>query len=268
MRLQNKNLRLVAIAMCKNEEAILEKWLQRTSEFSDGIIVIDDGSTDNSFKMLKANKKVKHIIKHEPGGPMEARKSRNKLFDAVREFGGEWTIILDIDEIMDIRLADHLDNLLNNPRVGQIYFKEISLWRNNKQYRIDKPDMYNRQRTMCQILRMNKNLKWVPSYPYTLKHRLRMLLQKGKYLPVPPNGYMKLRGLVGETLDLSELVKIHYHFADWEKVWWTHLRYAVRESIQLKKNLKDVPEIVDWATLRLNEEGLELAPVKPEWGVL
>ena len=138
--------------MCKNEEELLENWLQRTSEFADGIIVIDDGSTDNSFKMLQSNKKVIRIIKHEPGGPMEARKNRNKLFDAVREFSGEWAIILDIDEIMDVRLAGNLDDILNRPTVGQIYFKEISLWRSNKEYRIDKPNLYNRQRTVCQIL--------------------------------------------------------------------------------------------------------------------
>ena len=78
MKTKNKNLRLIAIAMCKNEEELLENWLQRTSEFADGIIVIDDGTTDNSFKMLQSNKKVIRIIKHEPGGPMEARKNRNK----------------------------------------------------------------------------------------------------------------------------------------------------------------------------------------------
>jgi len=268
LKTKNKNLRLIAIAMCKNEEELLENWLQRTSEFADGIIVIDDGSTDNSFKMLQSNKKVIRIIKHEPGGPLEDRKNRNKLFDAVREFSGEWAIILDIDEIMDVRLAGNLDGILNRPTVGQIYFKEISLWRSNKEYRIDKPNLYNRQKTVCQIVRMNNNLKWVPSWPYTFKHRIRMLLQNGIYIPNPPNGYMKLKGVSGETLDLPDLVKIHYHFADWDKVWWTHLRYAVRESIQLKKKLKDVPEIVDWATQRLNEDDLQLAPVKPEWGVL
>ena len=152
--------------------------------------------------------------------------------------------------------------------VGKIYFKEISLWRSNKEYRIDKPNLYNRQKTVCQILRMNNNLKWVPSWPYTFKHRIRMLLQNGIYIPNPPSGHEQLKGVSGETLDLPDLVKIHYHFADWDKVWWKHLRYAVRESIQLKKKLKDVPEIVDWATRRLNEDDLQLAPVKPEWGVL
>ena len=95
--------------MCKNEEELLENWLQRTSEFADGIIVIDDGSTDNRFKMLQSHKKVIRIITHEPGRPQEARKNRDKLFDAVREYYGEWAIILDIDEIMVVRLAGNLE---------------------------------------------------------------------------------------------------------------------------------------------------------------
>ena len=36
----------------------------------------------------------------------------------------------------------------------------------------------------------------------------------------------------------------------------------------MKKKLKDGPEIVDWATQRLNEDGLQIAPVKPESGIL
>jgi hypothetical protein len=47
-------LRLVAACEIKNEDWIIERWLQRTGEFADGIIVVDDGSTDRTWALLLA----------------------------------------------------------------------------------------------------------------------------------------------------------------------------------------------------------------------
>ena len=52
--------------------------------------------------------------------------------------------IVDPDEIMDVRLTDSLGDLLSRPGLGRIFFKEVTLWRSNKYYRVDKPDMFHR----------------------------------------------------------------------------------------------------------------------------
>jgi hypothetical protein len=47
-----------------------------------------------------------------------------------------------------------------------------------------------------------------------------------------------------------------------------HARYAARDAIQFKRKLHELEAIVEWATGRLDETGLRLEPIKPEWGVL
>ena len=50
----NKRLRLVACSSMKDEEWIVERWLQRTSELADGIIILDDGSTDRTPEIVQS----------------------------------------------------------------------------------------------------------------------------------------------------------------------------------------------------------------------
>ena len=49
-------MKLIAACNFKNEEWILPTWLERTSQFADGIVALDDGSTDNTLKILRAHK--------------------------------------------------------------------------------------------------------------------------------------------------------------------------------------------------------------------
>ena len=165
-------------------------------------------------------------------------------------------------------MTDSLGDLLSRPGLGRIFFKEVTLWRSNKYYRVDKPDMFHRDFGLSPIVRLTPRLRWVPSSKYHWRRRIRTLVQTSRWLSPPAVGAMSLKGLEGETLTMPDLVRIHYHFSDWERAWRGHLRYAVLEAIQFNKKLHDVEEIVNWATARLDETGLELAPVQPEWGVL
>ena len=63
-------------------------------------------------------------------------------------------------------------------------------------------------------------------------------------------------------------MQIHYHFADWDKAWYKHMNYAIRDAIQFNRSIKEIGNISEWATKRLHESTLKTAPVKPEWGVL
>ena len=262
------NLRLVACCSMRNEEWIVERWLQRTSEFADGIIVLDDGSTDRTPEIVQSCSEVIGLLRNPRGGIGVTRENRNRMLEAARAHGAEWVMIIDADEIMDVRLADRLDDLLARPRVGRIFFKELTLWRSNQYYRVDKPEMYHRDTGTNQIVQMTPQLRWRVPARYTLRRRLLRFLQTGRLEPKPVAGNESLAGIEGETLKVTDLVRLHYHFVDWERAWRVHMRYAIREAIMFKRELDEVPEILEWATARLDETGLQLAPVKPEWGVL
>ena len=264
----SKALRLVAVCAMKDEEWLVERWLRRTSEFADGIVVLDDGSTDRTKDIVRACPKVVELMENPPGGSWLVLKNRQRLLDAARRHGAEWVMVLDADEIMDARLADRLEDLIGRPELGRIFFREVTLWRSNQYYRIDKPEMYHRDTGTNQMLRMTPDLRWERAWPYTFKPRLKKFLTTGHFPPAPVSGYETLRGIRGETLKVADLVRVHYHFADWERTWSGHVRYAARDAIQFKRKLHELESIVDWATARLDETGLELEPVKLEWGVL
>lgn len=263
-----KKLRIVACCCMRDEERIVEKWLQRTCEFADGIVVLDDGSTDRTSDIVSACPKVIELLRNPQGGMGVTRRSRNRLLKAARAHGAEWLMIIDADEIMDARLADRLDELLSRPDVGRIFFREVTLWRSNKFYRVDRPDMYFRDTGTNQIVRMTPGLRWVLPARYTLRRRLLRFVTTHRLEPAPVVGNESLAGIQGTTLKVTDLVRIHYHFAAWERAWRLHLRYAARDAIQFKRRPRELPQIVTWATARLDETGLQLAPVKAEWGVL
>ena len=62
-----KNYRLIALAQVKDAAWIIEKWLQRTSEYADAIVMLDDGSTDGTYEILKEHPKVIRLLRNPPG---------------------------------------------------------------------------------------------------------------------------------------------------------------------------------------------------------
>jgi hypothetical protein len=115
---------------------------------------------------------------------------------------------------------------------------------------------------------MNPSLRWVPQQQYTRGARLKHLLRKGRWLPVPNIGAEKLLGVQGETRNCRDLVKLHYHFANWDRAWRSEMRYVVYRAIATKTRLNEVEALIETLAHRLSEEGLALAPVDPKWGVI
>jgi len=261
--------RLVAAVRTKNEAWILEPWLERTSQFVDGIIALDDGSTDDSVRILKAHPKVLEVIQKPLGGYWTELVDRNRLLDVTRKYSPDWMFLIDPDEIMDARLADRVDALLGDPEVGKHVFKEVTLWRGTEFYRVDHPEKYHRDvAAITAIIRMNPALRWVPRQKYTWRGRVKNLLRGGRWLRVPNVGSERLVGVSGEMRIHQDLVKLHYHFVNWDRAWRTEMRYVVYRAIATRTRLHEVESLVESMAHRLSEEGLELIPVDPRWGVI
>ena len=71
-----------------------------------------------------------------------------------------------------------------------------------------------------------------------------------------------------KDVSLLNLVKIHYHFVDWDRAYKKHAYYAVRNAYEMKAGRDQFLNIVNQATARLNEDGMVLKPVEEEWGVI
>lgn len=94
-----------------NKESSIAQTLQSvfSQDYSDfEIVVVDDGSTDNSVEIVEAmNDPRIRLIKQENGGPSKARNT------GVKNAKGEWIVFLDADDEMLPNALETFKNIIN-----------------------------------------------------------------------------------------------------------------------------------------------------------
>lgn len=87
------------------------------------LIIIDDGSTDNSVEVIKDLDKTKKIrLLHHPDCKNEGVSKTRQL--GVQESTGEYIAFLDADDLFyPEKLSDQLEIFLNNPQVSLVHSK-------------------------------------------------------------------------------------------------------------------------------------------------
>ena len=102
-------MKVIALLPFKNEEWCLPSYLHNTTKIVDEIIAIDDGSIDNSVKILEdAGAKVyssEKLIKFNSG--WSEGSIRAELLKLGREAGGTHFVCLDADETFTNPLIDN-----------------------------------------------------------------------------------------------------------------------------------------------------------------
>lgn len=102
-----------------NKEKIVQRSVNSVlcQSFSDfELIIVDDGSTDNSLSVVKSIKDNRiHIIGQENGGPSKARNT------GVKHAKGEWILFLDADDELLDGALDHLHSLTNKYHSANIF---------------------------------------------------------------------------------------------------------------------------------------------------
>ena len=115
-----------------NKEPIIEKTLKSvlSQDYSDfEVVVVDDGSTDNSVAIVESigDPRIR-LIKQENGGPSKARNT------GVKNAKGEWILFLDADdELLPGALRMFYDAINSHPEFN---FIDFSWYTDNGQHRI------------------------------------------------------------------------------------------------------------------------------------
>lgn len=118
-----------------NEEKQITTFLENVSPYFDGIILLDDESSDNTYKLAKHPSLVLKIKKKRSG--FNDLENRNILLNIASFINTEWLAFMDVDERIDARHADF--KFMDDNRVDVAIFRLVHLWNDEKKYNADYP---------------------------------------------------------------------------------------------------------------------------------
>jgi len=130
--------KIVAMYRIKNEERWIEKSLEAVVDICNEIVILDDGSTDDTIKICKTFDKVVDIH-HQTGLPFDETRDKNTLLDMAKTRKPDFILTLDGDEIIQKHAKDILFEELTiiYPDSPMYEFQAFNIWDKPNQYRYD-----------------------------------------------------------------------------------------------------------------------------------
>jgi glycosyltransferase involved in cell wall biosynthesis len=98
------NMRLVCLLPVRNGSADLPLYLESVSGYVDAVIALDDGSTDDTYRILKDSNIVKTILQNPRRDSYVGwndLRNRMQLLDSAESENPDWIIWLDADELLE-----------------------------------------------------------------------------------------------------------------------------------------------------------------------
>jgi glycosyltransferase involved in cell wall biosynthesis len=133
-----REYRVICLLQTRNEGSNLPEVLQHLDGICDGIILLDDGSTDGSYEKANADKLLLKVQKTYTG-MFNDLENRNLLLELAYLFRSEWFLFLDADERFASSRPD-LDAVLQMEEVDTVSFRLVHIWDKKDQYRKDLPE--------------------------------------------------------------------------------------------------------------------------------
>lgn len=127
-----KQYKKIILCQAYNESEFMEDFLEDMVRYFDGIILLDDGSTDNTWELASHDKILLKVKKErECFNDLE---NRNILLNIASFFKSEWFCFMDIDERFDERYVD-FGAFEDDKDVDVVAFKAVYLWNNEYTYK-------------------------------------------------------------------------------------------------------------------------------------
>jgi len=119
------------VIFCRDNEKTIEMVLKSVQPFADEILYMDTGSKDRTLDIARQYTKRIYIVEN-----MLYRNNANFRNFLNSEAVSKWTLFLDTDEVVTKNMAtnikDKLSELSNSPSIHHIYYKLLTLVRDNK----------------------------------------------------------------------------------------------------------------------------------------
>jgi len=129
---------ILTVYRVKNESRWISKSLDTISEISSSVIILDNGSTDDTVKICKSNPNVVEIIE-QSNMPFDEARDRNILLKKALALKPDYILTLDGDEILMPNskeiLEEELDVLYTDYHIFSFQF--LYMWDKFEQFRYD-----------------------------------------------------------------------------------------------------------------------------------
>jgi len=130
--------KIIATLRLKNEERWIRKTLESVSDICDEIVILDDGSTDNTIKICKEFDKVVDI-KHQENLPIHPPRDLNTVWQMALKRHPDFVLHIDGDEVIQSGSKKILleDITILHPDAMVYEFQFFQIWDKPNQYRSD-----------------------------------------------------------------------------------------------------------------------------------
>lgn len=244
-------MKLIGLLLVRNEEWILRACIDAASRWCDGLAIMQDRCTDNTYSIVgNMTRDGKDSRTFAPSGEnwneMDLRQS---LLESGRALGGTHFAMIDADEMLTHNLLPHIRQWCEGLMPGDVldlpmivphrgldrYRDDMSVWSNRNDFSVafaDRPD-----------------LTWKPR-DQGYQHHARC--PQGAGVHVRPLSGPKDGGV------------FHLQWASWERLLNKHRAYKIMERIRWP-NRESVQEVDRKYSQALDETGLRTRPIPAEW---
>ena len=134
--------RLLALLACRDEMRFLPGYFANLASQVDGVIALDDGSTDGSAEFIASQPSTLELIRLPARKPhcWDEPRNRRLLIEAATRHGAEWVLAQDADERIERDFRNRAEALIagtveSGIQAFALVFRE--LWDAPDQYRMD-----------------------------------------------------------------------------------------------------------------------------------
>jgi len=157
------NILTVALVI-KDQEKTLPTFIPEVLTYADQIVALDDGSKDNTQKIMedfaKKHKNIFYYRNNESTFWEAENELRSFLWtDILPRHDQDWVLAIDTDEEMDKRFPAVKDQMMAQDEVNGYYFQFWEFWGDKKHVRIDRGWNPVQKQMLCMV-------RWLPQVNY------------------------------------------------------------------------------------------------------
>lgn len=130
--------RIICQMRIKNEERWLKDVLDQIALVADGIVILDDGSTDETPQICQAHPAVIEYH-YQDNSQLDEVRDKNLLLEMALKHNPEWVLCMDGDEILEDTAPERIFTAIKHcpPQVSTLDIAFLYMWDDLQHYRTD-----------------------------------------------------------------------------------------------------------------------------------